>query len=90
MADRHQIKCVNKSVRYNPWERITHVGGSGWKLSQDEALNGIQTGKWSFFVSVAGKDVAVVVAVSRYGHSYLKTEADNEEPNNLLSLPECV
>jgi len=31
----------------------------------------------------------IIVAVSKYGHKYLKTESDGEEPNNLLSLPEC-
>jgi hypothetical protein len=33
--------------------------------------------------------VWVIVAVSRLGHKYLKTEADGEQPDNLLSLPEC-
>jgi hypothetical protein len=33
--------------------------------------------------------VWVKVEVSRYGHKYLKTEADGEGENNLLSLPEC-
>ena len=28
-------------------------------------------------------------AFSRFGHKYLKTMADGEHPNNLLSLPEC-
>jgi hypothetical protein len=32
----------------------------------------------------------VIVAISRYGHKYLKTVADGEQPNNLLSLYECV
>ena len=30
------IKCIKKQDRYNPWERITHVGGfvtSQWKLT---------------------------------------------------------
>ncbi len=31
----------------------------------------------------------VVVAVSRFDHKYIKTEADGEQPDNLLSLPEC-
>jgi hypothetical protein len=31
----------------------------------------------------------VVVAVSRYGNKYIKTTADGEQPDNLLSLPEC-
>ncbi len=93
MADLIQIQCIQKSDRQNPHERILSIGGfhngQGWKLNQEQAIAGIDSGKWSFFVSVAGQTVAVVVAVSRFGNRYLKTEADGEQPNNLLSLPEC-
>lgn len=94
MAESHQIKCVKKRDRYNPRERITHVGGvnpSGtrWKLTQEEAIDGIESGKWKFWVSANGKSVWVVVAKSAAGNKYLKTENDGNEPNNLLSLPEC-
>jgi hypothetical protein len=94
MADTHQVTCVTKSDRYNPHERILSVGGSNangtrWKLSQQEAIIGIEAGKWQFWVSVGGNSVWVVVAVSAYGNKYLKTQNDGEHPNNLLSLPEC-
>jgi len=93
MADRHQVSCITKSERYNPHERITHIGGvtngQVWKITQQDAITGIETGKWAFFVKVGGKEVNVIVAISRYDNKYLKTEADGEQPNNLLSLPEC-
>ena len=93
MADLIQIQCIQKSDRQNPHERILSIGGfhNGqlWKLTQEQTIAGIDSGKWSFYVSVAGRTVAVVVAVSRFGNRYLKTEADGEQPNNLLSLPEC-
>lgn len=98
MADRYQVTCINKTERYNPWERISHIGGNGWKLTQKDAIDGIESGKWAFFVRRGGysaaslllnAEVEVIVAVSRFGNKYLKTEADGEEPNNLLSLPEC-
>ena len=93
MADSFQIRCINKSDRYNAHERITHVvgfdNGQRWKLTQPDAIAGTESGKWQFYVSVNGQTVWVVVAMSAYGHKYLKTQNDGEQPNNLLSLPEC-
>lgn len=94
MATRIRIKCINKSERYNPHERILYVGGTNsdgtrWKLSQQKAIEGIENHTYSFYVVQNGNEVDVIVAVSAYGHKYLKTVADGEQPNNLLSLPEC-
>ncbi|CCE03032.1 DUF3892 domain-containing protein [Bradyrhizobium sp. STM 3809] len=88
-----EIKCINKSDRFNPHERITHVGGyedRPWKITQETAIALIESEEWQFWVKPPyGDPVWVIVAKSRYGHKYLKTVADGEEPNNLLSLPEC-
>lgn len=90
-----RVECINKTDRLNPHERIRDIGaanadGSRWKLTQEAAIEGIESGKWSFYVErPAGDRVDVIVAVSAYGNKYLKTTADGDQPNNLLSLPEC-
>jgi len=94
MADLHEVLCINKSDRANPHERITHIGGrngdgSAWKITQRDAIDGIESGKWSFYVRRGGYTARVVVSTSRFGNKYLKTENDGEQPDNLLSLPEC-
>jgi hypothetical protein len=94
MAESRQILCISKNVRYNPNDRITHIGGvdpdgKRWKLTQPEAIQGVETGKWRFYVRVEGIRAWVVVAVSRFGSQYLKAENDEDEPINLLRLPDC-
>ncbi len=94
MTTNVQIMCINKSQRLDPHERITHVGGVNtngerWKLSQPNAIDGVEAGKWRFYTSVAGVSVWVIVATSAAGNKYLKTQNDGQHPNNLLSLPEC-
>ena len=93
-AQQLRIDCVNKADRPNAWERISHVGGpdwdgNRWKLTQQEAIQRIENGTYDFYVEGGGHRVRVIVSTSRFGNKYLKTEADDVEPNNLLSLPEC-
>ncbi len=88
----HQVRCINKHDRGDPHERIKNIGGisngQAWKLAEDEAIQGIESGKWTFYVSVNGVSVDVIVA-SHGTRKYLKTRADGYPPNNLLNLPEC-
>ena len=91
MAQSAQISCINKDPRNDPYHRITHVGGYGdkqWKITTDEAIRYIENREWEFYTQVGGHRRKVIVA-TRNSRKYLKTEADNDTPDNLLSLPEC-
>ena len=88
-----QIQCINKTPRFDPWDRIKNIGGlnadgSRWRLPLDAAIAGMKEGKWHFWVD-GNPSVWVEIAVSKFGNEYLKTVADGEIPDNLLSLPEC-
>ncbi|WP_445219787.1 DUF3892 domain-containing protein [Bradyrhizobium sp. Pa8] len=93
MAKRARIRCVNKTDIKNPHERITHVGGANpdgtpWKRSIDQAIKDIESDEWEFYVEENGRRVDVVWATHE-GHKYIKTAADDIQPNNLLLLANC-
>jgi len=90
------VTCINKLVRENPWERILNIGGHNpdgtqWKLSQEQGVHAIEHNTYGeFYVErPRGDRVKVVVAISQFNNKYVKTEADGDHPNNLLSLPVC-
>lgn len=83
-----QITCINKTNRSDPHERISRVGGSGWRMTQSEAISAIENKTYAFYTLVDGKRANVIVATHN-GHKYIKTENDGLQPNNLLALPEC-
>lgn len=86
-----QIKCINKDPRHDRYNAITHVGGytnERWKITQPDAIGMIERREWSFYTMANGHRAEVIVA-TRNGRKYLKTTADYDTPDNLLSLPEC-
>jgi hypothetical protein len=97
MADAVQVTCIRKrGDHYNPHERIQGLGGihggKRWHLPEDDIIIELKkpdtTRRWNFYVSVNGRTVWVIVATHN-GRNYLRTEADDYAPNNLLNLPEC-
>jgi Protein of unknown function (DUF3892) len=94
MAQYLHIRCVVRTNRTSAHERIHSVGGvkpdgSHWLLTQDKAISYIQDGTYVFYVEKAGGHRVDVVVASSADGNYLKTVADREQPNKLLSLPTC-
>jgi hypothetical protein len=94
MATRLQITCIKKMSHFDPYQRITEIGGvfngRPWKYSQVAAIRLIESRECEFYVVRGGVEVKVVVAMSPYNNKCIKTEADNTQNNNLLSLPDCA
>lgn len=85
-----QVMCTDKGL-YG--DNISGLGGidagQRWKRTEQQAVLEIESRTESYFVERPGYPRVNVVVSSRNGVKYLKTEADGEKPNNLLSLPNC-
>jgi hypothetical protein len=90
---RKQVTCVcKKGILYQPHERIESIGGYHcgrvWRLKEEVAINNIKQGIEEYFIlSANNRELNIVVAVYD-NKEYLKTETDNDSPDNLLGLPQ--
>ena len=66
-----------------------NLDGAHWRISQDQAIVAIETGRWSFYIEADGRELLLVVVVSRYGSKYIKSVGDGLQPDSLLALPDC-
>jgi hypothetical protein len=88
----YRVTCKEK---HSLFERVVSIGcvesGTGIfrRFTEEEAIQRIKQGIDRFYVEKPeGHSVWLIVA-EREGREYLKTEADGEKPDNLLSQPEC-
>lgn len=88
MAD-VRVTCINKQPRNNPYEGITHLGGSGWKWPRKQVIESIRAKTNTFYTLVNGNRGNIGVVDGADG-PYLRTYADDKWNDNLLSLPECA
>ena len=93
MCTNHQIRFVKKSGLEKIDQRITHIGGvnpdgTTWQITQKEAIIGIETGKWMFYLSCNEEYSKVLVAVSPDANKYLKAELDFLDLSLLMFLPD--
>lgn len=94
MRERYLIRCISRTDLVNHDRRIRAVGGvnpdgAHWKISVAEAVAAIEAGQWQFYIRDGGRELDIVVAVSKYGSKYLKSAVDSLQPERLLTLPEC-
>lgn len=92
MAD-VQVTCIIKPHPLSPDEHISHLGNprAGWRWTREEVIRSIDAGTNTFFVldPYTGRrsEVGVVRPAGRV--PYVRTHADGDWNDNLLSLNQC-
>ena len=87
MADA-RITCITKPNPNSKYEGITHVGGEGWYWARERVIQSIENKTNTFHTLVNGNRSEVGVVNGQNG-KYLRTYADSDWDDNLLSLPQC-
>lgn len=86
---RIRVTCASRARSSDGRRRIVVVGGAGWRLPVEDLIRRIEAGAEYYVERPEGDDVSIIVAEGAAHHKYVRTEADGDEPNNLLALPEC-
>jgi hypothetical protein len=93
MAD-VKVTCIEKPHPQSPHEHITHLGNpaADWKWTREQVIESIDAKTNTFYVidphNGKRSDVGVVRPVGRA--AYVRTYADGDWNNNLLSLDQCT
>ena len=88
-----EVTCVIRRRGAGLSRSIVALGGvdtegEAWQFSEQQVISALERGE-TFYVQQDGKRVNLIVA-SRFGKTYVKTEADTLLTNNLRKLPSCV
>ena len=95
MARYLRIRCIVKTERTGAHERISAIcglapDGSHWTLTHGDAVSQVESGTCAFYIErLGGQRAEVIVAMDVHAHKYLKTDADRDQPDELLFLPTC-
>lgn len=93
MAD-VKVTCITKPHPQSPHEHITHLGNAaaGWKWTREDVIRSIDAGTNTFFVldpnNGKRSEVGVIRPTGR--DPYVRTHADGDWNDNLLSLNQCT
>ncbi|WP_111672753.1 DUF3892 domain-containing protein [Algoriphagus litoralis] len=90
MPIKYQILCSRKAIDKGVTV-ITHIGGRNplgevWSLKVEEVIEGIQSGKWEFFMNLGRNSYPVILSEAVSGKILTTIEIDK---NLLFELPDC-
>lgn len=87
-----RVTCITKPHPQSPHEHITHLGNPpGWVWPREEVIGSIEAKTNTFFVLDPNSGKRSYIGVMRESGKapYLRTYADGNWNNNLLSLTQC-
>ena len=88
-----QVTCINKPHVNSSHEHITHLGNPAnqWRWTREQVIASIDAGTNTFYVNDPVSGVRADIGVVRESGlaPYLRTYADRQWNNNLLSLNQC-
>lgn len=91
MATVLQVKWVDQANLPEAWQRVRHIGGDSrqftWQHTLEQAVRFIEEGVFDYYVSSGNNAMRLEVGVAPNGGKYLKTKADTDAPQVLLSQP---
>ena len=92
MADA-QVTCITKPHPQSPYEHITHLGNpaNNWMWTRQAVIESIDAKTNTFFTidPISGKRANIGVYREAGKAPFVKTYADGDLNNNLLSLNQC-
>jgi hypothetical protein len=89
---RHLVKWSEKKSAFGQNYQVSAIGGnsahgSDWRVSEDNAITEIESGKKAYFIVLNGSVCDLVVGRAG-GITYLKSRTDTDLPHALLDLPD--
>jgi hypothetical protein len=75
-------------------DRVVTIGGTKsdglpWRLSESDAISGIENGSWALHVAGSNNELVPLTVASSGGKKYLTARKLEHGPDLLRDLPEC-
>lgn len=88
-----EVMCITKPIR-DEHHRIKGIGGlngdgSRWWMTQEEAIQMVETGRFFFHVRDGDTRIKIETDVTDRGTKFIRTMPDGIPTNDLDALPEC-
>ena len=91
MAILLKVQWIEKSDELSSYKCIQNIGGNSrelyWKHTQAQAIRSIEHGVFAYYIQNGPLLTTLQVGITPDGQKYLKTEADDDQPQHLVSLP---